>query len=171
MTFLDSGRHSVNAKFEELLWRARGTLADGWLNNARDWPEWQDSLIFREEQRAIGEAMIDATGKTIIGFGAFCNRFFNADRTLGGPWLNVAANYLIGLNPEAPQSQQDFRRARCMLFMDHGVALLQCLSKGRVEPWQSNLRNRALQDLSQFQISVPNQPRRMRKEHWTGIKS
>ena len=31
-------------------------LADGEINTARDWRKWRDTLVFREELRAIGES-------------------------------------------------------------------------------------------------------------------
>src|SRR5215475_3509223 len=46
LTFLDTGRRSENQRFEDALERFRSDLADGQLNEAENWAEWRDGLIF-----------------------------------------------------------------------------------------------------------------------------
>lgn len=109
VTFLDTGRQNENRRFEEALARLRGDLADGQLNKAHDWLEWRDRLIFREEQRAIGEAMIASgtTSRVVIGYGTFCTLYTRAasDESLWS--LRVACNFFLNL-----EDTKDFRRKR-----------------------------------------------------------
>ena len=87
LTFLDTGRQSENRRFEEALAQLRSDLADGQLNKATDWQVLRDGLIFREEQRAIGEAMITSgtASRVVVGYGTFCTLFTRSasDESLG----------------------------------------------------------------------------------------
>ena len=59
VAFLDSGQSRVNKKLDNCIFKIQSTFADGHLNQAQDWENWHDAQIFREEQRAIGEEMIE----------------------------------------------------------------------------------------------------------------
>lgn len=80
ITFLDSGHSHRNDQITECLSSVRAALADGHLNQADDWGEWRDCLIFREEQRAIGESMIDpdAVPRRVLGFDRFLKEHVQA---------------------------------------------------------------------------------------------
>jgi hypothetical protein len=109
VTFLDTGRQRANRRLEEVIERVRGDMADGQLNKAEDWPKWRDRLIFREEQRAIGEGMIASTtsARLVMGYGAFATLFEKASSDDSLWWLRVARNFLLDLD-----DVKDFRRER-----------------------------------------------------------
>ena len=75
-TYLHPGNNEHSNKLESAVERIRADLADGQLNTANDWDEWRDTLIFREELRAIGESMIEARGntRTIMGYCKYLGR-------------------------------------------------------------------------------------------------
>lgn len=154
VTFLDSGHHRTNTKFESLVQQLRSSLADGQLITAEDWDDWKDSLIFREEQRAIGEVMIDDGGDRVIGYSVFCQKFDMPDNTPARHWLNVAATFLLDLR-SAQRSQKDFRQARCLLFIDHGISLIECLDSKRVNGYLLQLRGKVRNDLANLPIADP----------------
>src|SRR5258708_320658 len=49
VTFLHSGNNRHSKDLDQAIGLIRGDLADGQLNKAKDWPQWRDTLIFREE--------------------------------------------------------------------------------------------------------------------------
>jgi hypothetical protein len=151
VTFLDSGHHRTNSKFEGLVHKLRSCMADGHLNDAQDWEEWEDSLIFREEQRAIGETMIDAKGN-VLGYSAFCEKFQPKSPIIPDPWMRVATSFLLDLQGTKPAGK-DFRRARCMLLVRHGISLIECLDSRRVDERLRRLSEAVNKDLPTFPIS------------------
>lgn len=154
ITFLDSGHNRTNAEFQSLVEKLRSSLADGQLNKATDWHKWKDSLIFREEQRAIGEVMIDDDGDRIIGYSDFCEKFDAVENLSAKRWLNVAAGFLLDLR-SAERSQKDFRHARCLLLIDHGISLIECLDSGRVNEYLLDLRTKVQRDLKKHPVDDP----------------
>lgn len=154
VTFLDSGHHQTNARFERLVRGMRSALADGQLNLADDWRDWQDSLIFREEQRAIGETMIHADENRVIGYSTFHEQFQLDETQQPNRWIMVAANFLIGFQG-ANSLRKDFRRARCMLLMDHCISLLECLDSRRLTEDLLRLRDRLAEDIKTFPVTKP----------------
>src|SRR5215475_7557228 len=70
MTYLDAGNNKNKRRVDQAIFAVRSDLADGQLNTAQDWADWHDALLFREEQRAIGESMITAVGnaRNVIGY-------------------------------------------------------------------------------------------------------
>ena len=111
LTFLDTDRRRDNRKLEAYLEDIRRDLADGQLNQAPDRTRWTDFLIFREEQRAVGAAMVVDAGsqRTVMGYGAFLAL---VDRLEEAPdaelwWLRTAMHFLLDL-----RADRDFRRTR-----------------------------------------------------------
>lgn len=123
VTFLDTGRRRGNAELDVLLKNLRGDLADGYLNKAPDWREWTDRLIFREEQRAIGAAMIREVGsrRMVMGYEEFL--LFFDDLNAGPWWLHTAANFLLDLD-----QARDFRRERLRQLEHHLAGLIGVLN-------------------------------------------
>jgi hypothetical protein len=115
VTFLDTGQQSANRELQKGIDSFRNALAEGRLNRAENWSEWRDALIFREEQRAIGELMIAATtAPTIIGYGTFCTLFdrSTSDQNL---WpLRTAGAFFLDLQPAL-----DFRPQRLRMMAGH----------------------------------------------------
>jgi hypothetical protein len=100
------------------------------LEAKEDWRQWHDRLIFREEQRAIGEAMIasGSTPRVVIGYGAFC-KLFGQSRYESGLWaLRVARNFLLNL-----EQTKDFRRERIEMMRGDLRAIIEALRPEMVE--------------------------------------
>lgn len=154
VAFLDSGHQRTNADFERHVEAIRSCLADGHLNDADDWLDWTDSLIFREEQRAIGEAMIDPVNRSVIGYGSFCERFL-ATGSPANPWIGLATNWLTDLKSVSDSKARDFRRARCLLLINHGVSLIKCLDKERVELRLTKLQKQSDEELKRMPVLDP----------------
>jgi hypothetical protein len=139
---LDSGDHKTNVDFERHLGAVRPSLLDGHLNDAEDWPKWTYSLIVREEQRVIGECMVDPDKRSIIGYGAFHDKFI-ATRGGSSRWIGLATSFLLDLRSVPDAMAQDVRGARCPLLTTHGVSLIECLNKDRIEDRLVGFRVRA----------------------------
>jgi hypothetical protein len=152
VVFLDSGHQKTNKDFESHVEAIRSCLADGHLNDANDWLEWTDSLIFREEQRAIGESMIGQDLPSVIGYGAFCNKFVGTGVSPTNTWIAVATNFLADLKSVSDGKTRDFRRARCLLLIIHGVSLIHCLDERRFQGRLSELQTRAQSELANMPV-------------------
>jgi hypothetical protein len=119
VTFLDTGQQSVNKRLEEELEQIRSALADGQLNKAPDWKDWSDRLIFREEQRAIGEGMITGIDpRVVMGYSAFRALFEQAGADEELWWIRVAYSFLLDL-----EDTKDYRRPRLEKMQKHLVAI------------------------------------------------
>lgn len=132
----------------------RSSIADGHLNDAGDWLDWKDSLIFREEQRAIGEKMLDVTRHNVLGYGAFVEKMVSHEERLSDPWTVVAVNFLSDLKSVTDSVDRDFRRARCLLIVKHGVSLIECLNHERVTPRLHEFRKLADTNLAVMPINA-----------------
>jgi hypothetical protein len=119
ITFLDSGQMHKNVEITNCLGDVRAALADGHLNEAADWAKWRDYLIFREEQRAIGESMIDnaANPRRVKGYDRFLAD--NAERP--SRWFMCLAGFFEDLET----SNRDYRMIRIKRLL---VALAQLLT-------------------------------------------
>jgi hypothetical protein len=129
LTFLDSGKAAENRDVGQSVRAISGDMNDGRLNTAADWTEWRDHLIFREEQRAIGSAMIRqvAAQRSVMGYGDFVELFGSADERELPWWLATAANLLIDLEPS-----RDFRRNRLERLDEHLRELVGTLDPAKV---------------------------------------
>jgi hypothetical protein len=108
VTFLDSGHTGTNEDIHNCLGELRSLLADGHLSSdLPDWREWRDYLIFREEQRAIGESMINdqAEPRRIFGYAEFISSY----KERNARWQACAAGFFENLGEE----DKDFRVERC----------------------------------------------------------
>jgi hypothetical protein len=132
IVFLDSGHDEQNRTLDEALSRIRADIADGHINRAADFFRWSDHLIFREELRAIGEAMIctDTAGsRSVSGYGRF-SRIFLIDRAeKEHHWFKVAAHFLCNL---PPHKERNFRLVRMQRLYIHLVHLMRVLDAKRV---------------------------------------
>jgi hypothetical protein len=119
LTFLDSGRRNITERLESVIEHIRGDLADGNLNRADDFYRWADRLVFREEQRAVGEGMITAatSPRTVIGYGVFRNLLQRATTNTDEDelwWIRIVSGFLLDL-----QAEKDFRRHRLDRLRGH----------------------------------------------------
>jgi hypothetical protein len=124
ITFLNTGRKKDSKLLEQVLEDIRNDLAAGGLNTAPDLQKWNDRLIFREEQRAIGEAMITGVSPRIVmGYGAFRVLFERARDEDELWWMRLALNFLLDM-----EDVKDFRRKRFELMQNHLKAAINLLS-------------------------------------------
>lgn len=144
IVFLDSGHHGKNVKFTNSISNIRSDLADGHLNKAANWEEWSDYLLFREELRAIGEAMIfvDQTNqRTVIGYRRFSEIFLTDSDAHRKTWLKTAALFLL----DVPNSKAcNFRLIRLQRLFIHLVDLLVALERQEVPHRLTSFRDSLL---------------------------
>jgi hypothetical protein len=121
VTFLDAGHDGKNKRLDACIHAIQAVLADGDWNRHADWREWPDRLLFREEQRAIGEAMIRGSGpeRSVIGYGAFCKAIEDRE-----PFLTrfVRPVLILVSNTE----DRDFRKVR---FRETALALVKLIEE------------------------------------------
>jgi hypothetical protein len=129
IVFLEARETKASKWLDKAIYAIRGDLADGQLNAARDWEDWQDALLFREEQRAVGESMIVTVGESrvVMGYSQFSEVFLNAKETSQSQWIKVASMFLLD-----PQEKKDFRLTRIKRLIVHLVDLIQLLGPGRL---------------------------------------
>ncbi|HLO33851.1 MAG TPA: hypothetical protein VK249_32180 [Anaerolineales bacterium] len=127
-TFLDVDESSGQRPVERAIYAVRADFADGQLNKAGDWQTWHDMLLFREEQRAIGESMIVLAGgvRTVMGYAEFCDLFPGDTNKSQSKWLHTAAAFLLDL-----KEAKDFRQIRFQRLIVHLVELVDVLSPAR----------------------------------------
>jgi hypothetical protein len=137
IVFLDTGTSKTNSQVQDVIGRLRAALADGFLNTAEDWEAWADALIFREEQRALGEALIVQQSETrvVMGYGAFVTLFDSPQETAVRRWFACATNFFVD-----PSPNKDFRLTRYRHLLVILVELVRLL-----EPKRS-LQGRLLED-------------------------
>jgi hypothetical protein len=139
LVFLYDEKKLVGPKVREALDNIRSDFADGQLNEAEDWEDWCDALIYREEQRAIGESMItDGTnGRVVLGYGEF-SQLLNGIPPLGkSHWFNVAIRFLID-----PEQDNDFRLIRLQRLVVHLADLIEALDSPRFSKKHRELRSK-----------------------------
>jgi hypothetical protein len=131
LTYLHSGRNKHSRDLEQAVELIRGDLADGQLNDAENWDEWRDALVFREELRAIGESIMEPRGtvRTVMGYGRFAELFDAPDPSPTQRWARVLLNFLLDLESERP----DFRQTRLQRLMVHLVGLMELLDSAPIE--------------------------------------
>ena len=129
VTFLNTGYAATTARLKECIDDIRDDLADGTLvkqanadgsdrksvPSKQHWTQWSDLLIFKEEQRAIGESMlVGESPRTVMGYKSFRSLFDNADTMDDLWWIRVAKGFF-----QDPQPSADFRRNRLQRMRDH----------------------------------------------------
>lgn len=132
IVFLDSGHHGKNVEFTNSISNIRSDFADSHLNEAVNWMDWSDQLLFREELRAIGEAMIlvdETNRRTVIGYRRFSEIFLTDSDARRKEWLDTAALFLL----DVPDSTDcNFRLVRLQRLFIHLVDLLVALERRKV---------------------------------------
>lgn len=126
ITFLNSSNDSANKKIENSLSGIRLAFSEGRMNPHPDWIEWKDYLIFKEEQRAIGECMIIMNDKTrtIMGFAKFqvlAEEFITSG---SNQWLAPAFNFFLN-----PRNYKDFRITRYYVLINYFKELLETMDR------------------------------------------
>lgn len=129
LTSLRSQRDARTIYLETVLESARSAVADGQLNEADDWEDWRDTLVFREELRAIGESMLGVRegSRTVLGYAAFVARIEDEHASELKRWGHVALNFFLDLGAK------DFRRKRLELLFASVVQLIQLLDPSQLD--------------------------------------
>jgi hypothetical protein len=137
---LHSKSNNHSRELEEAVELIRGDLADGNLNDAANWDQWRDTLVFREELRAIGESMIEPRGtvRTVMGYGRFTELFDAADPSPTQRWARVLLNFLLDLEVTQP----DFRQTRLQRLVVHLVGLMELHDNTSIEASLIAARNK-----------------------------
>lgn len=138
VVFLRNGEDEHTIKLEDCITAIRSDLADGQHNAASDWSVWRDTLIFREELRAIGESMIDCKGssKSVIGYASF-NEMIEVQDGRYSRWIGAVTNFLLDLET----SGKDFRKVRLQRLIVHLIDLLELLEEGRLDSYFVSLKD------------------------------
>lgn len=121
ITFLRSSNTKRNKDLEVCLDKLKNVFADGHIIQFEDWEDWGDYLIFREEQRAIGEFMIVNKGdsKGVMGFLKYLSYFTDKDKLTEHEALTTVINF----NTDFKEGQ-DFRHWRYYFILIHMKELL-----------------------------------------------
>lgn len=143
---VDSLGHS--RELETCLGNIRLALADGWINEHRDWARWRDCLIFREELRAIGHSMARREQLDVLDFGSFTEALEADPQGLkSARWFVQAALFFENLKAE-----HDFRLVRMRMLVVFLTDLMELLQPGRID-------KSYLETASEY---------RLRLDEWTG---
>ncbi len=143
LTFLHPGNNAHAVKLERAVSLIRSDLADGQLNKAENWCEWRDTLVFREELRAVGESLIEIRGSTrsVMGYGRYCEQLEAATLNAVQRWSPVVLNFFLDLQPNG----NDFRQTRLKRLLVHLVDLMRLIDHQAIEPYlekaYGNVRN------------------------------
>ncbi|MBZ9758597.1 hypothetical protein LB524_25235 [Mesorhizobium sp. ESP6-5] len=119
LTYYQASWNRHTARVDESLSAIRSAFADGHINTASDSDSWRDTLVFREELRAIGESMIESrgSGRSIIGYGRFVDLINGEDANSTKSWSQVVLNFLVDLE----SGGKDFREVRLRRILCHIV--------------------------------------------------
>ena len=138
-TYLEKEEASNEKRVDHAIYAIRSDLADGQLNEKEDWTTWHDVLLFREEQRAIGESMIIMVGnaRSVMGYGEFSHLFLDDKDSGKAKWLRTAGSFLYDLKTE-----KDFRKIRMQRLIVHLVELVNILSPSRLrnDHWSAHAK-------------------------------
>ena len=131
LTFLHPLRSKHSRELERAVEIIREDLADGQLNTAVNWHEWRDTLVFREELRAIGESTIESRGtvRSVMGYGRFAELFDAVEPSPTQRWARVLVNFLIDLETD----RADFRQTRMQRLVVHLVRLMELLDDESID--------------------------------------
>jgi len=157
ITFLDSGHDQTNLRLEKCLDSIRDDLSEGELNQAEDRIEWQEGLLFKEEQRAIGHAMICETkqGRTIMDYASFCTLIDATSGTVKSPWVESVQHFFCDRQPHA---KDDFRKIRFSLLIKHLVKLVELLDNKRVSEELKAIpaMREIIHEADKFELNLPH---------------
>lgn len=137
IVFLKNDKKTVDRNFEKAISAISNDLANGELNKADDWDKWRDALIYREEQRAIGESMITvgANGRIVLGYAEF-SHLFNTDSSTGkSRWIDGAIQFFVDQKPS-----KDVRHNRLKRLIVHVVNLIEILDEPQLTEKHREIR-------------------------------
>ncbi|HEY4642688.1 MAG TPA: hypothetical protein VII75_15200 [Thermoanaerobaculia bacterium] len=131
LVFLESEHTGAARPAQQSIDAIRQDFADGQINESDDWASWTDALIFREEQRAIGEAMIAGPppARTVVGYGSF----ITIAETAAHPnhrWVECLEHFCVD-----QQSNKEFRLVRYRRLLVHLIDLVCAIDPRRIPVW------------------------------------
>lgn len=137
ITFLHPGDNRQARSLEEAVGKIRSDFADGQLNVANNWHEWRDTLVFREELRAIGESLIESRDKsrTVVGYGRYCEQLESESSNSVKRWSPTVLNFYLDLET----SGKDFRLIRLQRMYVHLIELMRLLDEDSVDEYLQKL--------------------------------
>ncbi|MGB9073374.1 MAG: hypothetical protein WCC22_12100 [Terriglobales bacterium] len=116
--FLNAETEPLVSGLDDKIDRIQAVLADRKLNAAPNWQEWNDRVIFREEQRAIAQMMLTiAPDKevSVLGYKEFCDRVVPSRPE----WLQIVEDFLTGIQGTLKKDSRIIRlRALCIHLID-----------------------------------------------------
>lgn len=129
-TFLNPSSSTKTRLLAKALEELRIDLADGQIIEAEDWEQWRDTLVFREELRAIGESMLCAQGqgRVVMGYCRFIDLLESGQANPVARWSPVVFNFLLDQQSDG----KDFRRVRMERLIAHLIDLVDLIEPGRI---------------------------------------
>lgn len=116
--FLNAESEPLALSLDDKIDRIQAVLADRKLNGTPNWREWNDRVIFREEQRAIGQMMLTIAfdkDASVLGYKDFCDTVLPTKQG----WLQIIESFFDGIQSTL---QNDFRTIRlrglCIFLID-----------------------------------------------------
>jgi hypothetical protein len=101
---------------------------------------WRDTLIFREELRAIGESLIEIRGnsRSVMGYGRYMECLGSTTQNPSNRSFHVVLNFFI----EMEDTGKDFRRERMKRLFVHLIDLLRLLDEEQVAEYMNDAYRR-----------------------------
>ncbi|MCA1597446.1 MAG: hypothetical protein LC769_00220 [Chloroflexi bacterium] len=162
---LDSGRHRANRRLQDYLSKVREDLADERINQPDDGDAWVDGVIYREEQRAIGEAMlcpaVAGGGRTVMGYGTFHTLVeigataSDAPSTPEALWIATVHRFLCH---NGAAHQNDLRVVRFQRLIVHLIDLVEALDAQRITPTMVQWRREHQDRLGERYLAALHHP-------------
>jgi hypothetical protein len=146
LTFLHPGGNKRARELDFAAGLIRQDLAHGQINTADDWDVWRDTLVFREEMRAIGESLIEVRGtsRTVMGYGQYCERLEASAPNATQRWSAVVLNFLLDLESHG----RDFRHVRLKRLLVHLVEFAGLMDNASVAPYLQEASRKLRADLT-----------------------
>jgi hypothetical protein len=150
---LDIRELEISQKLDRAIFTLRADMADVPGNMHPNAEGWHDVRLLREEQRAIGEAMITEVDgqRTVLGYGEFCRLLVEPDMIGRSRWLRVAGSLLLD-----PKLAMDFRLMRLQRLVVHLVDLVGMLAPRRLRDIHTQARER-YQDKAAADLTLTTQ--------------
>lgn len=131
VTYLRSIDNEHSRSLEKVVNSIRSDLADGQINSHENKAEWRDTLVFRDELRAIGESMIERSGNVskVVGYGHYLEAIETSIESRIKRWSPVVSNFLTDLENDG----KDFRKIRIDYLLAHLIDIMALLKASEID--------------------------------------
>lgn len=128
-TFLEANEGEPIRRVDKAIRAISADLADSDLNTAEDSSTWHDQVLFREEQRAVGESIIISSDglRSVMGYAQFRSLYPDDVLSDQAKWIRAAATCILD-----PRSKKDFRQTRMQRLIVHLVDLAEVTAPSRL---------------------------------------